>query len=160
METPELAPRTRQEALFDVYYGCSLNSLHARLYSRLRSVFTAINLFGGTAAVAGFFAGRPAIAMYAAALLGLISVVAHVVNAPDKLARFNELHRRYLALMREAPQLDFKALEDRLRAAQDDTTPLIEGLRWVAYNAAIRESGINLPLEELSFTQKAMRLVA
>lgn len=134
-------PRDHYEATLDVRYGIRFNELNERFFRRVRGVFVFATLLVGSSAFGGFLFGRATLVAIAGLAITILTLLDVVINPAEKIARFNEMYRRYTALDARAPELELATLDRELRAIRGEAPQGIEALTEKAYNDNLIANG-------------------
>ena len=154
----EEIPRTRAEAVLDVWYFIRLHFLHRRLYSRARATMAIVGLVSGSAAMVEAFRDRPQ-------LLPVLGVVVAVAGASDLVFNWAELAARHDAWRKEMADLlarnpsleEIDAAIARRSGSVDDE---IQALCVPAFNDNVRRNGHEDWVRSENIFERFMRFLA
>lgn len=156
-------PRDRGEALRGIDYSCRLSMVHARLYSRIAKILRVVEIFGGSAALAGVIANRGMMTAIAGCIIALCAAISFIFDF-DKAAN---LHWRMESRMARAkrniranPEWTQDQIEDEIDAADNLNTTVIEGLRVPCFNDMVLQHGYHSQVRKLTLWQRFMKAIA
>lgn len=142
MSSSSYQARTKFEAELDVKYCIRLNTLLQRFYQRLASLFLFSELAGGSVAFSAFVAKHPDLAGQVGLFIAAVALGNIVLKPTEKAFQADELRRQYQRLAAKAPKLALDQLDEQLAELRQSLAPDIEGVRNVAYNDNLVESGL------------------
>lgn len=145
----------------EIRYAIRLCQRTARLYRRIQTFGVFLSIVGGSAVVVSSAMTVPHFITYAGSLLLAIAGAALVAVRPADKAANNEADvRRYQALMAKLPALEDDALSAALDEAHQGDAQEVEPLRNVAYNDVVTEIGRADKAVPLSFSERALKMIA
>lgn len=138
---PEIQERNLGEAILDIRYCIRLNHLLRRFFRRLDAIISGVELIAGTAVFVSFFQENPEMAVKIALCVAVASMLNRVIKPAEKAYQADELYRRYEQLRSQADQMTLSEVDAAMSELRQMPVSDIEGLRNVAYNDNLRESG-------------------
>lgn len=148
-----------RQTLFDLHWEMWQSWLHARFYERLRGLLVLLGLACGGFLLGSLLASEPRLCALALGLLLSLAAFAWRYGVKGRIARSTAAYKDCVALLGAAPNTPMIAVENRLRRLQADAAPALDSLRWVAYNAAIRTSGMLDEPTPLNAWQRGVGLI-
>lgn len=133
--------RNHAEAVIDTQYGVRFNDMNARFYKRLDSVFSLINLIGGSAAFATVWVGKPSFAAAIGMVIAIAAYVERELRPTEKSIRCELQRQKFGQLAARAPKLSLNKLDYELRVLQSTGPDTISSLAKPAYNATVMSAG-------------------
>lgn len=140
-QTPLEIKRNHAEATLDVHYGIAFNRLNASLYRRIDSLFSLVNVVGGSAAFALVISGTPAIAGWIGLAIAALAYLEREVKPGQKAVLCDAQAERFGDLAGRAPTLDLVDLDRELLRLQSSGPATFDALRLPAYNNNVRSHG-------------------
>lgn len=150
--------RTPFETDFTLRYALALNARHRHLYSKMRMIFTGLNLLAGMAAVVTLITLWPWLAGFIGLLVCFVSVLDLLIAPGDKVYTFGDMQRRWSELQSNLHALDAAERDRQINRLLNEPHPIIDGLRAVAYNDACLQTGV--AAEQHSTTNRWARMLA
>lgn len=143
----------------DLDYAIEVSVLNQRFYERLHKGFAFASLLSGSAAFATIFHPNSIVVSVAGLLVGVLALLEQVYDFRGKATAHGVLFNRFCKLRARSagmtgPQLD--ASMDKLSA---DTIPVIQGLRYPAFNNNVRRHGMSEYAKALNHWERALCFV-
>ena len=146
--------RNHAEAVIDVRYGIRFNDMTARLYKRLDSVFSLINMIGGSAAFATVAAGKPVFAGGLGIVIVLAAYIERELRPTEKSIRCEIQRQKFGDLASRAPDLTLAQIDRELMVLQSTGPDTIGSLALPAYNANVMSVGFPAYKQRLSVWER------
>ena len=138
----EHKPRNKDEAILDCKYGRCFNDLNARLYRRMGSAFSVVNLIGGSAAFTAAISGSSAVITVIAALAILfVTVLDHEIRPGEKSILCENQRQRFGELLARSANLSHEDLDRELHMLQSTGPSTIDTLSVPAFNQNLITNG-------------------
>lgn len=142
--------RSHSEAVLETRYGARYCLLMRRLYGRCAAALSFLEIFGGSAAFAGWLGGDQHVTAVAGAAMAAAAAFSIVFSPGEKRLQCEMQRRRWNELNADAPSLAIDQLEFRIHKLRDEDVPDIQWLRLPAYNDTMRENGREDQIQALS----------
>ena len=144
----------------EIRYAQRLSERTSRLYRRVQTIATFLQVALGSAAFIAFTQANQSAGTYASLALAVISAFMLSVRPGEKAATWDADYRKYTTLLSVVRDLDDEASQKRLDEARRTDAQEVEGLRMVAYNDVIQEIGSTSAPEPLTWTQRTLAVLA
>lgn len=137
------AERNLGEAILDCEYGICFNEMNARLYRRMGSTFSTLNLLGGSAIFSSAIADgeRFYLPLISGLIVFIASILDYEIKPGEKSARCEFQRERFGNLLSKSADMELKDFDKELRALQSSGPSTINTLQIPAYNANLLSNG-------------------
>ena len=143
--------RNHAEAVLDVLYGVTFNDMNERFYRRIDSVFSWINMVGGSAAVAAVAGGRGVVAGVIGGVIAAAAYLEREIRPAQKAVRCAVQREKFGDLAARAPELTLAEIDRELRRLQANGPDTITALAIPAHNANLRTNGFENLVVDVPF---------
>jgi len=133
--------RNHAEAVLDVLYGVNINLLSSRLYRRIESAFSLVNVVGGSVAFATILTGIPVVAGTISLIIATLAYWEREIKPGQKAIQCQVHAERFGDLAGRAATLSLHELDAELRKLQSKAPDSFDTLRTSAYNDNVRANG-------------------
>ena len=156
------AERNLGEAILDCKYGICFNDMNARLYRRMGSAFSILNLLGGSAIFSSAISDGDQ--FYLSLISGLIVFIASIldyeIKPGEKSARCEFQREKFGELLSKSDGMELKEFDMELHKLQSTGPSTINTLQVPAYNANLLANGFDTHVVPETTWQKFVEFFA
>lgn len=135
------APRDQGRAVMELQVAIEYGELHEKLWSHLDTALSWVQVIGGALALAGGFAGSPALAATAGTVLALTSGTQISLRPRERAINFRDTRRQLEALHASAWGLPLQALDAEMSRLLADAPRGFDALTRPAQNRVLARHG-------------------
>lgn len=141
---------TLYEALFAARYAARYQERTLRLFRRIHTTVTFLELIGGSAAFGAWLTSSLHLGAYMGLVLAVCAAINHSVRPYERAAAAELRYKDYMRLTADGARMELSDLNKRLTDLLAEDTSHVEALREVAYNDVAKEYGRTESLKPLN----------
>jgi hypothetical protein len=135
--------RNLAEAVLDCKYGICFNDMNARLYRRMGSAFSILNLLGGSAIFSSAIAQGDQfyLPLISGLIVFVVSVLDYEIKPGEKSARCEFQREKFGDLLSKSDEIELQDFDKQLNKLQSTGPITINTLEIPAFNANLLSNG-------------------
>lgn len=157
------AQRNLAEAILDCKYGARFNEMNARLYRRMGSLFSILNIIGGSAIFSSAIANgeKSYLPLISGLIVFIVSILDYEIKPSEKSARCEFQRERFGQLLSSvSEETTLQAFDKELHKLQTSGPTTFGTLEVPAFNANLLSNGFKENIVKANFWQKFISFFA
>ena len=134
----------------DLDFAIEISVLNQRFYERLHKGFAFVSLLAGGSAFVTIFHPNSIVVTVAGLLVGILALLEQVYDFRGKATQHGALFKRFCRLKARTGGMTMTQVDAARVKLEGDSIPVIQGLRYPAFNNNLRSNGLGQYVKPLT----------